>query len=98
MKPIKADIINIDKKNRTAIVRTNNGSKFPVKITINQLLLEDIRLGDTAIITKSSVSHKWLMIDYSFCNPFNYAVHNSLQKDTESEDLILNEEGIPYDF
>ena len=96
MKPISADIIQLNKNNRTALVKTNNGNKFPVKISMPNYLLEDLRLGDTALITKSTVSNEWLMIDYSFCNSLNYTIHNSYQE--TMDDLILKEDGVPYGF
>ena len=97
MKPIKLPIVNIDRKNRTAIVETKTGKKFPVTIEMSQDLIDNcIRRGDDAIIVKSAVTGEWLMTDYSFSNSFNYAVHNSMQ--TRYEDMICDERGVPYDF
>ena len=97
MKPIETTIKNIDKTNKTCLVQSQNGNIFPVIISSKiHYLLEDIRLGDTGIVTKSPVTGEWLLIDYNFCNQFNYAVHNSLQ--TDMDDLIVDEEGVPYDF
>ena len=92
MKPIRLPIVNVDRKNRTAIVESTNG-RFPVKSTID---LTDVRCGDDAMVVKSNVSGEWLMIDYRFDNAFNYALHNSMQ--TNTDDLIVDKRGVPYEF
>lgn len=91
MNPVKLPIVNIDRKNRTCMVESRKG-KFPVQMTKNF----DCQVGDDAIVTKSPVTGEWLMIDYSFENAFNYAVHNSMQ--TNLDDMIVDEEGVPYEF
>ena len=95
MQPIRLPIVNIDRRNKNAIVESKKG-KFPVKMVMDQWKIQDVRLGDDAYVVKSSVTGEWLMVDYSFKNAFNYAVHNSMQDNYE--DLICNEEGVPYDF
>ena len=95
MKPIKLPIINIDRTNRTAIVESAN-KKFPVKMEMPNWKIQDVRLGDDAVVVKSAVTGEWLMTDYKFNNSFNYAVHNSMQ--TRYEDMICDERGVPYDF
>lgn len=92
MKPIRLPIVNIDRRNNTVMVESRK-HKFPVTPTC---CIKDVRRGDDAIVVKSSVSNEWLMIDYRVDTAFNYAVHNSLQ--TNYDEMILNEEGVPYDF
>ena len=95
MKPVKLPIVSIDRPNKTAIVESKK-TRFPVKMEMPSWKIEDVRLGDDAIVTKSDVTGEWLMIDYSFSNPFNYAVHNSMQDNYD--DMILDERGVPYGF
>jgi len=95
MKPVTLPIVNIDRVNRTAIVESSK-TRFPVHIAIPRNQLSDVKIGDDAIVVKSAVTGDWLMIDYSFSNDFNYAVHNSLQ--TNLDDMIVDEEGVPYEF
>ena len=91
MNPVKLPIVNIDRKNRTCMVDSRKG-RFPVHMTRNF----DCMVGHDAIVTKSAVTGEWLMIDYSFNNAFNYAVHNSMQ--TNIDDMITDEDGVPYEF
>ena len=91
MKPIKLPIVNVDHTNRTALVKSQK-TTFPVHMTKDF----DCMAGDDAIVTKSAVTGEWLMIDYSFNNAFNYAVHNSMQ--TNIDDMITDEDGVPYEF
>lgn len=95
MQPVKLPIVNIDRTNKMAYVESQKG-KFPVKMEMDQWKINDVRLGDDAIVVKSAVTGEWLMIDYSFANAFNYAVHNSMQ--TSYDDMIVDERGVPYDF
>ena len=92
MKPVRLPIINVDRRNNTVMVESKT-KKFPVKPTCN---IEDVRRGDDAIVVKSPVNGEWLMIDYRVDTAFNYAIHNSLQ--TSKDELICNDEGVPYDF
>lgn len=96
MKPIKLTILNIDMKKRTALVLPASGKSFPVKIEMEAWKLECVQSGDDAIITKSQVTGEWIMIDYSFSNAYNYAIHNNMQD--KYEDMICDERGVPYDF
>jgi carbamoylphosphate synthase large subunit len=96
MNPVKLAIIHLDKKNRTALVRSSKNRSFPVKMQMEDWKVECVQRGDDAIVTKSAVTGEWLMIDYSFSNAFNYAVHNSMQEDYE--DMICDERGVPYEF
>ena len=96
MKPVKLSIVNIDKKNKTALVLPSSGRSFPVKMEMENWKIECVKRGDDAIVTKSSVTGEWIMIDYSFSNAFNYAVHNSYQD--KYEDMITDEDGVPYEF
>ena len=96
MNPVKLAIIHLDKKNRTALVRSSKNRSFPVKMQMEDWKVECVQRGDDAIVTKSSVTGEWIMIDYSFSNAFNYAVHNSMQDDYE--DMICDERGVPYEF
>ena len=91
MNPVKLPIIHLDRVNKTALVKSHNHT-FPVHMTKNF----DCMVGDDAIVTKSPVTGEWLMIDYSFKNALNYAVHNSMQ--TNIDDMITNEDGVPYEF
>ena len=95
MKSIKLPIVHIDRENRTALVEGKKNT-FPVHMEMADWKVQCVRLGDDAIVTKSAVTGEWLMIDYSFCNEFNYAVHNSMQ--TSYDDMIVDEDGVPYDF
>lgn len=95
MKPVRLPIVSIDRPNKTALVKSKKGT-FPVKMEMESWKIEDVRLGDDAMVVKSSVSGEWLMIDYRFDNAFNYAVHNSMQD--KYEDMICDEEGRPYAF
>lgn len=91
MKPIRLPIVNIDRRNNTVMVESRK-HKFPVTPTC---CIEDVRRGDDAIVIKSTVTGEWLMIDYSVSTPINYAIHNSLQ--TNTDDLICDEAGVPYE-
>ena len=95
MQPVKLPIVNIDRQNKTALVKSQKHT-FPVRMEMPIWKINDVRLGDDAIVTKSAITGEWLMIDYSFTNAFNYAVHNSMQ--TNYEDMIYDEEGVPYEF
>ena len=95
MKPVRLPIVSIDRPNKTALVKSKKGT-FPVKMEMESWKIEDVRLGDDAMVVKSSVSGEWLMIDYRFDNAFNYAVHNSMQ--TDYNDMITDERGVPYGF
>jgi hypothetical protein len=98
MNPIKMFILNIDRENETALVKTyGTGNIFPVKISFKESWkLKCVQRGDDALVVKSGVNGEWLMVDYSFCNPFNYAVHNQAQESYEN--MICDEGGKPYDF
>lgn len=98
MKPIRMFILNIDRENETALVENyRTGKIFPVKISFKESWkLKCVQRGDDALVVKSGVTGEWLMVDYSFSNAFNYAVHN--QGQTKYEDMITDERGVPYDF
>ena len=98
MKPIKAFIMNIDRKNKTALVRSyKTGKIFPVTLSFKEKYkFKCVRRGDDGLVVKSGVSEEWLMIDYSFSNAYNYALHN--QEQTEYENMICDPDGKPYEF
>ena len=98
MKPIKAFIMNIDRKNKTALVRSyKTGKIFPVTLSFKEKYkFKCVRRGDTGFVVKSGVSGEWLMIDYSFSNAYNYALHN--QEQDSYENMILDENNVPYEF
>ena len=95
MKSIRLPIVYIDRENRTALVQGKKNT-FPVHMEMKDWQIECVRLGDDAIVTKSTVTGEWVMIDYRFDNAFNYAVHNSMQ--TRYDEMICDERGVPYDF
>ena len=92
MKPIRLPIVNVDKRNNAVMVESQNG-KFPVKVECS---IEDARLGDDAVVTKSAVTGEWLMIDYKVDTAVNYTIHNSMQ--TNRDELIVDEDGVPYGY
>ena len=98
MKPVKMFILNVDRENKTALVRSyNSGKVFPVTLSFKEAWkFRCVRRGDDGLVVKSSVSGEWLMVDYSFSNAFNYAIHN--QKQESYENMIFDEDGVPYDF
>ena len=95
MKPITLPIKNIDRRNRTVWVQSHK-TVFPCKITKDYLAM-DMQRCDKAVVVKSAVSGEWLCIDYEIApiTEVDYAIHNSYQ--TNIDDLILNEEGVPYE-
>lgn len=62
MKPVKMEINDIDRKNKTVWVKNKKGNVFPCKA--QNWLIDDIQLLDKAIVVKSAVSKEWLCVDY----------------------------------
>jgi len=94
MKPIRMPIHHIDRQSSIVHVKSKSGKIFPAKM--NELCKESMMYGDEAIVVKSAVSGEWLCIDYNISTPTNYAIHNSYQ--TDFDDMILNEDGVPYGY
>lgn len=69
MKPIKQEIVHLDKQNRTALVKNSKGESYPVKM--DKYIADGVRYGDLAIVTKSPVSGEWIMIDYDINTLYN---------------------------
>ena len=93
MKPIRKPVNHIDRKNGLVWVTGKHG-KFPCKVT-RPSITDGVRLGDDVSIVKSAVTGEWLCVDYHIDTPVNYAIHNSYQ--TNYDDMILNEDGVPYE-
>ena len=55
-------IINIQPEHKTGIIKTATGKKFPV--TLQDWLVNDIRLMDHVEIHKSHVTGEWVVTDY----------------------------------
>lgn len=93
MKPVKLPLINIDKIRKTAIVISRNGRRFPVKISMPTWKINDVEIGDDAIVTKSAVTGEWLMIDFSIMSVSNIHYHNTVNLEANTGDLIYDEAG-----
>lgn len=93
MKPVSLPILNIDKTNKTAIVVSKTGRKFPVKLAMENWKINDIEIGDDAIVTKSSVTGEWLMIDSDIMSVSNIHYHNTVNLEANTGDLIYDETG-----
>ena len=98
MKPIRMFILNVDRENKTAVVQSyKTGKIFPISLCFKEAWkYKTVRRGDDGLVVKSGVSGEWLMVDYSFSNAFNYALHN--QEQSKYENMICDEDGVPYDF
>ena len=88
LEPNMPIIINIQRKYKSGIVQTATGKKFPV--TLQDWLLDGIRLYDYVDIKKSSVTGEWIVVDYHVNSEVYGSIHNSYQ---ETLDLCYGKDG-----
>ena len=89
LEPNMPMIINIQRKYKSGIVQTATGKKFPV--TLQDWLLDGIKLYDYVDLKKSSVTGEWIVVDYHVNSEVYGAIHNSYQ-DT-LDDLCYSKDG-----
>ena len=85
------EIIHIDRQNKKCLVK-HQGKSFIC--TLQDWLIDGVQRGDGAKIKKSTVTGEYIVVDYTVNTITNYIIHNSYQENVE--DMICDEEGVPY--
>lgn len=84
-------VIHINKKDGNCLVRKGNGKAFPCTIA---KWIDGMSVYDYVDIEKSNVTGEWVVTDYFINMEVAGAIHNSYN----TEDLVVDEDGVPYEW
>ena len=87
MKPIRQTVHLIDKEHNQVYVKSGKGTKYPVDLNH---YLDDINVGDVAIVTKA-ISGEWILVDVENKYPYADPLDVTQFPRTDSNDLNIVE-------